>query len=84
MVIRNPTPMLIILPRTAPMTDAQPLIPHAQGTRDGKRPEVSRSPMGKGQPRKKDKLSTMTTVRTILPANGKSSAHTNILSSRRA
>ena len=54
------------LPSTAPITDAHPLMPHAQGTRLGNCLAMTLSPDGNGHPRKKETKESNRTDRAIL------------------
>src|SRR5665647_564492 len=78
--MRRRKPMLTVrhFASTAPVTEAQPLIPHAHGTMPGARLASMRRPEGKGQPRKKAGMEIMETVSAILAASGQVMAFENI------
>jgi len=55
------------VPRTAAVTEAKPLIPHAHGTRDGFVLPVSVRAAGKGMPIKKAKGAQTASAENTLP-----------------
>lgn len=65
------------LPSTAPITEAHPLIPHAQGTRPGKFFAMTRRPDGNGQPRKNESMESSKKARASLLTKGQLSAKLN-------
>ena len=60
--------------RTAPRTDAHPLIPHAHGTRAGFSRDVIKRPVGKNHPIKNDGIERIRTAIKSLAQKGDPSA----------
>jgi hypothetical protein len=65
-------------------TDAKPLIPHAQGTRDGLAPEIRLIPLGKGIPIRNASGDTRRIVTTIRAPVGHAAAAANRAGSTKA